>query len=263
MVSPVVIQTSFGEVPEICAGALRPPVTASSIVQHPPDQCRTRRIADGVPTASVGSAPTKKNSSGPADQASVTKNPAGSPTGGGTSVQVAPGGGAVGQVRAGGLIGGVRLPGTPPSTAGGCPLATGPAPVLPPVETDPASWPAGAPSRPLPHAAADRRRTPTSPTIPRPVISVVLPSHPEKPGSWGGAVNLSGTCNVARETRALPSTSMGTATGEHPLPPSARPGSARGQPTPRARRSRDLPRRASRRAPAVRRPDPHASSGCR
>src|SRR3954468_14338448 len=133
MVSPVVIQTSFGEVPEICAGALRPPVTASSIVQHPPDQCRTRRIADGSPTASAGSAPTKKNSSGPADQASVTKNPAGRPAGGGTSVHVAPGAGAAGHVRVGGLMGGVvGLPGTPPSTAGGSPPATGPAPVLPP-----------------------------------------------------------------------------------------------------------------------------------
>src|SRR5579862_8551967 len=163
MVSPVVIQTSLGEVPEICAGALRPPVTASSIVQHPPDQCRTRRIADGSPTASAGSAPTKKNSSGPADQASVTKNPPGRPAGGGTSVHVAPGGGAVGQVRAGGLIVGGGFAGTPPSTAGGGAPATGPAPVLPPVETDPASWPAaGVASKRPPHAAADKRRPPTT-----------------------------------------------------------------------------------------------------
>ena len=185
MASPVVIQTSFGEVPEICAGALRPPMTASSIVQHPADQCRTRRIADGSPTASAGSAPTKKSSSGPADQASVTKNPAGRPAGGGTSVHVAAGGGAAGHVRAGGLIGGIGLAGAPPSTAGVGPPATGPAPLLPPVETAPASWPAGLPSTRVPHAAADKRRPPTTSTIHRPVISGVLPSHREKPGSWG------------------------------------------------------------------------------
>ena len=79
-----------------------PPSTVSSIVQQPFDQCSTCRRGDGAAAGSGrGSEPTKKKSSVPADQASVTAKP-GVTAGAAISAQAAVGGDTVGHEEGGG-----------------------------------------------------------------------------------------------------------------------------------------------------------------
>src|SRR5215471_2542735 len=89
--------TSLVAVPETCGAEKIPPFTTSSTAQQPADQRRTRRTVEFGPPAGDGSEPTKKKSSTPADQASVTVKPDGTPDSPVISVQVAPGCGGVGQ----------------------------------------------------------------------------------------------------------------------------------------------------------------------